>query len=125
MLKNDLEKFAYEELDIANCLIQEIAAKKKNEFVDPFVYEENKDETIDEPVAEIKKSVDSKAKQNTSTNEPPPATPDQDDGTFKYLLGKKHYKDTDSGDVGCLYKAPDVVPNIFFIRASFCGKLNA
>mmetsp|Transcript_27083 Transcript_27083/g.33618 ORF Transcript_27083/g.33618 Transcript_27083/m.33618 type:complete len:103 (+) Transcript_27083:1224-1532(+) len=48
-----------------------------------------------------------------------------DDGSFKYLLGKKQYLDSDQGDMGCLYKQPDVVPYVFFIRASFCGKLNA
>ena len=48
-----------------------------------------------------------------------------DDGKFKFKLGKKHYKDAGSGDLGCLYKQPEVMPILFFIRASFCNKLNA
>ena len=125
LLKNDIEKFGYEELDIANCLITTVPAREKSEFVDPFVYEEDKEATIEEPVAEIKKSVDNRSKQNTSVAEPTSIAEDVEDTSFKYLLGKKQYKDTELGDLGCLYKAPVVLPHIFFIRASYCGKLNA
>lgn len=48
-----------------------------------------------------------------------------DDGSFKYLLGKRQFIDQEGGDLGSLYKQSDVMPYVFFIRASFCGKLNA
>lgn len=56
ILKNDLEKFAFEELQLEKQLITTIAAKKKNEFVDPFAPEEEKKEASqDETLAEISK----------------------------------------------------------------------
>jgi len=36
LLKNDLEKFGYEELELSKYLVTTIAAKKKSDFVDPF-----------------------------------------------------------------------------------------
>ena len=43
MVKNDLEKFAPEELQLENILINTIAAKKKKKFVDPYPYNPNAD----------------------------------------------------------------------------------
>ena len=41
------------------------------------------------------------------------------------MLGKRQFIDQEGGDLGSLYKQSDVMPYVFFIRASFCGKLNA
>lgn len=126
ILKNDLEKFAFEELQLEKQLITTIAAKKKNEFVDPFALDEEKKEQSqqDETLAEISKQ--SLSKKQPSVINPADIPPvEEDDGSFKHRLGKKHYKDGEEGDLGCLYKEPDVMPNLFFIRASFCNKLNA
>lgn len=49
VLKNDIEKFGYEELDLSKHLVTTIAAKKKSDFVDPFaVDEEDKSAAQDE-----------------------------------------------------------------------------
>ena len=40
LLKNDIEKFGYEELDLSKHLVTTIAAKKKSDFVDPFAVDE-------------------------------------------------------------------------------------
>jgi hypothetical protein len=42
LLKNDIEKYDFEVLDLSKVLINTIPAKKKNEFVDPFTFEEDK-----------------------------------------------------------------------------------
>ena len=34
-------------------------------------------------------------------------------------------KDTFEGDAGSLYKRPEILPKLFFVRASFCSKQNA
>ena len=50
-MKNDIDKFAFEELDLNKHLITTIAAKKKSDFVDPFSLEEE-EKGDDTPVAE-------------------------------------------------------------------------
>ena len=124
ILKNDIEKFSFEELTLDSVLIDTIAAKKKNDFVDPFALEEEKKVDLDIPAPEVSKPVaQQKGKNAAAANEP--AEPEVDDGSFKYRMGKKQYKDTEQGDMGCLYKRPEVMPHLFFIRASFAGKLNS
>jgi hypothetical protein len=44
IVKNDLEKFSFTEINVADCLITTIAAKKRRTFVDPFVYKEHVEE---------------------------------------------------------------------------------
>lgn len=44
IVKNDLEKFSFTELNVAECTITTIAAKKRRTFVDPFVYKEQTEE---------------------------------------------------------------------------------
>lgn len=122
LLKNDIDKFEFEELDLAQVLIDTIAAKKKNEFVDPFQLEEESTAASEEPVVE-QKAAPTKGGKNAPVVES--STMEEDDGSFKFMLGKKHFKDSDVGDAGCLYKEPEVMPRLFFIRASFCNKLNA
>jgi hypothetical protein len=47
IIKGDLEKYIYQELNVAELTITTIAAKKKRVFVDPFVYkDENADSTL-------------------------------------------------------------------------------
>lgn len=95
LLKNDLDKFNYEELDLTKHLITTIAAKKKSEFVDPFssdtaLIEKSLEEPVPETAPPVKKP-DPKGKG--AAKDAVPAEPSQmeiDDGTFKYYLGKKH-----------------------------------
>ena len=96
-MKNDIEKFAYEELTLANVLIETIAAKKKSEFVDPFGLEEEKKDASDEtpePVNTKQPPAAAKGKAGAAAAEPP-AEEEVDDGSFKYRLGKKQYKDSE------------------------------
>ena len=57
MLKNDIDKFPFEELQLDAVCINTIAAKKKSEFVDPFNPEEEKKEDGEVPPAEPSKPV--------------------------------------------------------------------
>ena len=106
-------------------MIETIAARKKSEFVDPFGIDEEKNETSEEIPEPVNAKQPSLAKGKGGPNDTPVAVEEVDDGTFRYRLGKKQYRDSDKGDLGCLYKRPDVMPRLFFIRASFCNKLNA
>ena len=47
MLKNDIEKYATEDLALDSVLIHTIPARKKKTFVDPYVYDPNA-ETLEE-----------------------------------------------------------------------------
>ena len=125
LLKNDIEKFAFEDLKLEAVLIDTIAAKKKCAFVDPFGLEEDRPVTQDDVVEPVNTKPTPAAAKKGAANEPPATIEEVDDGTFRYRLGKKQYKDSDHGDLGCLYKQPEVMPRLFFIRASFCSKLNA
>ena len=44
MLKNDIERFGYEDIPIEKVLISTIAAKAQQKFVDPFQYVEDADD---------------------------------------------------------------------------------
>ena len=88
-MKNDIEKFAYEELTLANVLIETIAAKKKSEFVDPFGLEEEKKDAADEVPEPVTKQPPPAAKGKAAAAAEPPAEEEVDDGSFKYRLGKK------------------------------------
>lgn len=44
IVKNDLDKYSFTELNVSECLITTIAAKKRRTFVDPFVYKEHQEE---------------------------------------------------------------------------------
>ena len=128
LLKNDLEKFEYQELTLDQVLVTSIEPRKKSEFVDPFSFDEESKETEVEPEVPVQQTKPPPGKpggKNVPSPEVPATAVEVDDGSFKYRLGKKHYKDTDQGDSGCLYKRPEVMPQIFFIRASFAGKLNS
>ena len=124
ILKNDIEKFAYEELTLEKVLIDSIAAKTKDKFVDPFSTEEEEKKDED-AVPEVPTKPGTAAKNTKGKPVEEEVVEEVDDGSFRYRLGKKQYKDADQGDLGCLYKEPEVMPRLFFIRASFCSKLNA
>lgn len=125
ILKNDIEKFSFEELTLDAVLIDTIAAKKKSDFVDPFALDEEKKDEAETPAPEVSKPVAQQQKGKNAAVANEPVEPEVDDGSFKYRLGKKQYRDTEQGDMGCLYKRPEVMPHLFFIRASFAGKLNS
>ena len=111
LLKNDIEKFEYQELTLDQVLVSSIDARKKSEFVDPFGFDEENKETVEEPEVPVQtKPPPSKPGKNVPSPEVPATAVEVDDGSFKYRLGKKHYKDTDQGDSGCLYKRPEVMP---------------
>ena len=93
--------------------------------MDPFGLEEEKKDAADEVPEPVTKQPPPAAKGKAAAAAEPPAEEEVDDGSFKYRLGKKQYKDSEQGDLGCLYKRPEVMPRLFFIRASFCSKLNA
>lgn len=94
-MKNDIEKFAYEELNLAQVLIETIAAKKKSEFVDPFGIEEEKKEVAEEVPEPVNTKAPPPNKKGAAANEPLATVEEVDDGSFKFRLGKKQYKDTD------------------------------
>ena len=104
MLKSDIERFAHEEVALEKLLINTIPPKTNKKFVDPYPYNPNADGDEEE---ELKEKEDEETSQ------------------FERLLGKKHLKDTFEGDAGCLYKKPEILPRLFFVRASFCSKQNA
>ena len=98
-----------------SCLIETIAARKKNEFVDPFALDEEgkAEKSVEEAVKEdLPPAKQVRGGKQASVINPAdiPAAEEEDDGTFKYRLGKKQYKDCENGDLGCLYKRPDVCP---------------
>lgn len=47
VVKNDLDKFLFTELVVADCIITTIAAKKRRQFVDPFTFKEPIEEGVE------------------------------------------------------------------------------
>ena len=109
MLKNDIEKYATEDLALDTILIHTIPARKKKTFVDPYPYDPNA-----EPLEETQANVGAPGTAETKEEESP----------YERLLGEVQLKDVNGGDAGCLYKKPDIFPQVFFIRASFVSKLS-
>lgn len=104
VVKADLDKFQFQDLNVADCTITSIAPKKRRNFVDPFVYKENQD---DEVLSSGRVPTPTEAQEPTQ------------------LLGNKRIQDEKGGDAGCLYKLPQVMPHVFFIRASCIAKASA
>jgi len=116
--KNDLEQFAFEDLQIDKMLIHTVAARTKQPFFDPH--------------APLKEEHNNTARSNPGSDngddEPHSRYyPEPEDPTanFKYRLGRSHFKDTLNGDTGCLLKKPDLCPNVSFVRAAYCAKSSA
>ena len=90
VIKNDLDKFQFADIVVADCTITTIAAKKRRTFVDPFVYKEPVEEGLE--LREIKTPAPVEVIEPTQ------------------LLGNKKINDKNGGDAGCLYKTPQVMP---------------
>jgi len=88
-------------------LIKTIPARKHKDFVDPFPYTET----------EVLTSSTSRSVLKTKEADPKVG--------HSYLLGNKRITDERGGDAGSLYKAAEVVPHIFFIRASLIAPYNS
>lgn len=106
VVKADLDKFQFQEINVVDATVTTIAAKKRRQFVDPFVYKENAD---DEALS---------SSRLASPTPPTEFNPSQ-------LLGNKRIQDEKGGDAGCLYKVPMVMPTVFFIRASCIAKASS
>ena len=77
-------------------LVTSIEPRKKSEFVDPFSFDEESKETEVEPEVPVQtKPPPGKPGKNVPSPEIPATAVEVDDGSFKYRLGKKQYKDTD------------------------------
>lgn len=111
VVKPDLDKFHHQELKVEECLITSIPARHRKKFVDPFVYKEEKEVTEEVDPASSGRNI----ALNTGINDKPDYNPNQ-------LLGNKKINDDKGGDAGCLYKIPNVMPTVFFVRASCIAK---
>ena len=89
LLKNDIEKFEYAELTLDQVLVTSIDARKKSEFVDPFGFDEESKDTIEEPEVPVQQTKAPPAKGKVASPEVPATAVEVDDGSFKYRLGKK------------------------------------
>ena len=92
-------------------MITSIPARHRKKFVDPFVYKEEKEVTEEVDPASSGRNI----ALNTGINDKPDYNPNQ-------LLGNKKINDDKGGDAGCLYKIPNVMPTVFFVRASCIAK---
>ena len=117
MLKNDIERYQTEDLALDTVLISTIPARKRTKFVDPFPYD---------PTAE--NNPDEAGNASLPPNNLPASTEqtiEEDAGPkYNYLLGETQFKDSNGGDAGCMYKKPEIMPQIFFIRASYVNKVS-
>lgn len=94
-------------------MIATIPARHRRKFIDPFQYHEEKDE--DENLGEKSTETVNKSKMGTSIMERPEYEPAQ-------TLGNKRILDKKEADAGCLYKLPEVMPTVNFVRASCIAK---
>lgn len=99
-IRTDLDFFKFSEIIPAESLIVSIPARFKKEFTDPFPFKEYSSET---PKSRLEKE------------KPIPLT---------YTLGRR-ILDQKGGDAGSIYKRSEIVPQIFFVRASFIAKSSA
>lgn len=113
MVKPDLDKFTHQALNTEEHLIVTIPARHKRKFVDPFQYHEEKEE--EEALADKSIETVNKSKMGPSILERPAYEPTQ-------ALGNKRILDKKEADAGCLYKLPEVMPTVNFIRASCIAK---
>ena len=90
-------------MSLDTVLIHTIPARKHTKFVDPYPYDPNAENNVDEAG-----NVSAPASNPTTIE----AKPEEEVSgpVHNFLLGESHLKDTNGGDGGCIYKKPEVVP---------------
>ena len=84
-LKNDIERYVFEELPLKRLLVDTIKPKQRPKFIEPFRYEE---ESLNANANEIILKPESFMKEEQMA--------------FKCNLESKHFKDSEGGDCGGL-----------------------